>query len=508
LGVLESTLVGLSYAKARLAPTLPETTFEQWVTNRFGRRLYEIFFKTYTEKVWGTPCTAISAEWAAQRIKDLSLTEAVRNALLNGGRGRNGKVITTLIEQFHYPRLGPGQMWERCEKTLGEAGNPTLRGTKAKKLKWRHGRIECVVAEGDSGEMTEFDANHFISSMPLRELVQALDPAAPDEVLHAAGELRYRDFLTVVLIVDKADIFPDNWIYVHSPEITMGRIQNYKNWSPDMVPDPSKTSLGLEYFLNDCEDMWSWPDERLVGLGTRECIQLGFIDDPGQVVDATVVRQPKAYPVYAHSYREHVETIRAFLGTFENLQTTGRNGQHRYNNQDHSMLTGVYAARNVLGENYDIWSVNTEQEYHEEAREGARSTKVGTGGDRAVPTEIGAEDRDFKDLLVAAFAHVDAVAMGAATAVVLGLGLFLASAWLLVKGGDVVGPNLSLLGHYLLGYDMSWTGALIGTVEAAIIGFLIGYIGAKLRNALIRSYIHLLARAANARLQRTVLDKI
>jgi hypothetical protein len=270
--------------------------------------------------------------------------------------------------------------------------------------------------------------------------------------------------------------------------------------------------LGLEYFLNIHEDKWSWPDEKLVELGTRECVQLGFVDDPSQVIDATVVRQPKAYPVYAHSYEKQVETIRAFLSTFENLQAIGRNGQHRYNNQDHSMLTGIYAAQNALGCNHDIWAVNTEKEYHEEAREDAGRTKVWSGGDRMVPTGIGtitdAKDNDFKDRLVAAFAHVDPVAMGLAVAIVMGVGLFLASVWLILRGGEVVGPHLSLLGHYLRGYEVSWSGALVGTVEGAAVGFLVGYIGSRLRNGFVDAYVHVLARAANARQQRAVLDKI
>lgn len=244
----------------------------------------------------------------------------------------------------------------------------------------RRGRIECVHGRGPDGERVEFGGDHFISTVALRDLILALDPPPPDEVLRAAHGLRYRDFLSVVLIVDRPEVFPDNWIYIHSPEVKLGRIQNYKNWSPQMVPDPSKTALGLEYFLWDSDPEWAWPDARLIELGIRECAQLGLIR-PGEVRDGTVVRAEMAYPVYDHEYLERVGVLRDYLAHFENLQTVGRNGQHRYNNMDHSMLSGLYAARTVLGEALDVWSVNTEASHHEEAGRGAD----GLTGERLVP---------------------------------------------------------------------------------------------------------------------------
>lgn len=502
LGPIEALLIGLSYAKARMAPNMPETSFEHWVSNRFGKRLYEIFFKTYTEKVWGIPCGEISADWAAQRIKNLSLTEAVRNALMGKGRSKDGQIITTLIDEFKYPRLGPGMMWERCEEILRKQGNETLYGLRAQKIRHRNGRVESVVA-ANGREVQEFGGDHFISTMPLREMVQALDPIAPAEVLHAANSLRYRDYLTVVLIVKRDNIFPDNWIYIHSPEVKMGRIQNYKNWSPHMVPDATRSSLGLEYFLWDTDDLWSWPDERLIELGKQECAKLGLID-PSEVEDGTVVRMKKAYPVYDQEYPQHLDVIRRYLDTLENFQTVGRNGQHRYNNQDHSMLTGVFAARNIAGqEHQDVWSVNVDKEYHEEVR---------TATERLVPSRISEDpagpEAALEELIHIAFARLDASALGMAVGIVLGAVIFLASAVLILRGGDVVGPNLSLLGHFLIGYKVNWIGALIGAVEGSVVGFLFGYVGAWLRNALINGYAYLVKRRADVRIQRDILGQL
>ena len=382
LGPLEALRIGLSYAKAHVAPSRTEETFEQWVTNRFGRRLYQIFFQTYTEKVWGIPCTEISADWAAQRIKNLSLREALRHALLGSGQARDGRLITTLMDQFHYPRLGPGMMWERCEALLTAQGSKTLHGIRVERLRHRRGRIECVYGRTDTGEEVAYCGSHYISTMPLRQLIHALHPAPPDHVVRAANHLRYRDYLTVVLIVNRETVFPDNWLYIHTPEVKMGRVQNYKNWSPDMVPDPASTSLGLEYFLWDKDAEWSWSDDQLIRMGIRECSQIGLIE-PSEVVDGKVVRMRKAYPVYDRQYHDRIATIRGYLEGFSNLQTIGRNGLHRYNNQDHSMLTGEYAARNVVGGNYDVWSVNTEMAYHEDGR-----ISDAIAGDRLVPMRL------------------------------------------------------------------------------------------------------------------------
>ncbi|NUQ44766.1 MAG: NAD(P)/FAD-dependent oxidoreductase [Phycisphaerae bacterium] len=508
LGPIESMLVGLSYARAKVFPSRDEENFEQWVSNRFGHRLYSIFFKTYTEKVWGIPCTEISADWAAQRIKNLSLTEAVRNALFGSGKSRDGQVITTLIDSFHYPRFGPGQMWERCEKLVNESGNQCVRGVQADRIRHRNGRVEYVVGRSTNGEQIEFAGDHFISSMPIRELIHAFDPPPPDEVLRAADGLRYRDYLTVVLIVNREQMFPDNWIYIHSPEVMMGRIQNYKSWSPDMVPDPRKSSLGLEYFLWDKDDQWTWSDDRLIELGIQECERIKIIGR-SEVEDGTVVRMRKAYPIYDQHYQENLAVVRRWLDTIVNIQCVGRNGQHRYNNQDHSMLTAVFAARNIVGERHDVWSVNVEKEYHEEA-------KVATpaAGERLVPARIirpepAAPVPSPDELIEAAFARLDPIALGTAVGTLTGLGLFMATAILLLQHGPRVGENLSLLSHYLLGYKASsWSGAFIGLVEAGIGGFILGYVIAWLHNIGLGRYVSMIRRRAVREEEKEILEKV
>jgi protoporphyrinogen oxidase len=382
LGPVEALLVVLSYLKASVFPRGDDSSFEQWVSNRFGYRLYRIFFKTYTEKVWGIPCTELAADWAVQRIQNLSLGAALRNALLGASVDKNGQVVATLIDRFYYPRLGPGMMWERCADSLARCGVQTLCGVRVERIHHRNGRVECVFARRQTGELVRFDGTAFLSTMPLRELIHALDPPPPDDILLAARRLRYRDYLTTVLVVKRATVFPDNWLYIHSPEVRMGRIQNYKNWSPEMVPDSSRTSLGLEYFLSDQDPQWQWSRERLIELGIRECTQIGLIDAQ-EVEDGTVVRMPKAYPVYDRHYQSSVATLRLYLETFHNLQTIGRNGLHRYNNQEHSMLTGIFAARNILGKQYDVWSVNTAKEHHE-----AGFPEEPRADDRAVPRRM------------------------------------------------------------------------------------------------------------------------
>ncbi len=302
LGPVESLLVGLSYLRAQFIKNHDEKTFEDWVTNRFGHRLYRIFFKTYTEKVWGIPCNEISADWAAQRIKNLSLKAAVRNAILRAIEHEDETGITSLIEEFHYPRFGPGMMWEHCESLVSQARHRYVAGHESRADRVTDGgKIERVTARTLSGERVDYDGDHFISTMPLRELIQAFDPLPPDAVISAAQGLRYRDYLTVVLVVNRESLFPDNWIYIHSPDVKMGRIQNYKNWSPHMVPDASKTSVGLEYFLWDKDEEWTWPNDRLIQLGVQESARLGLID-PSEVEDGTVVRMEKAYPVYDQLY--------------------------------------------------------------------------------------------------------------------------------------------------------------------------------------------------------------
>ena len=358
LGISESFMIIWSYLQAKRQPLPVEDNLEQWVTNRFGERLYKTFFKTYTEKVWGIPCNQIQAEWAAQRIKGLSVKTAVLNALI----GKND--TKTLIKEFDYPRLGPGMMWERFTEKIEAAGGEVHMNTKVLGMEREGERITRVIAERD-GNLIQFEAENFISSMPLNKLVQKMNPVLPSHVVEAANGLKYRDFLIVSLIIDAPDLFPDNWIYIHSPEVKVGRIQNFKNWSVQMVPDASKTCLGMEYFSNIGDSLWSKTDEELIELAKQELKTLGLAKG-ATVEDGVVIRQPKAYPVYDRDYRQHLDVIQDYLQTFKNLQTTGRNGMHRYNNQDHSMLTALLAAKNLLGEKHDLWDVNTERSYHED----------------------------------------------------------------------------------------------------------------------------------------------
>jgi protoporphyrinogen oxidase len=362
LGLVESVCILASYCKARLSPARPEETFEDWVTNRFGARLFRTFFKTYTEKVWGIPCSEIRAEWAAQRIKGMSLITAVLNVVL-------GTKTTSLINEFHYPRLGPGQMWERFRSEIESEGGQVELNSPA--LAFRHNgrRIQSVtVRSGD--RCLQIRTKQLITSAPISEFVKRLDPPAPRDVLAAAKGLNYRDLVVVTLILNQPRLFPDNWIYIHSPNVRVGRIQNFKNWSAALVPDPGKTAIGMEYFCSRAEELWQSNDARLVELAGLELEQLDLAR-ACDVEDGCVIRQPKAYPVYDAEYRRHLDVIRLFLAGFENLQMIGRNGMHRYNNQDHSMLCGLYAARNLLGGNYDLWEVNTARSYYEEQRIGS-----------------------------------------------------------------------------------------------------------------------------------------
>ncbi len=481
LGPVEAARIGFSFLFAKAFPHREEVSFEHWVTNRFGSRLFQIFFKSYTEKVWGMRCDEISADWAAQRIKNLDLLNAVRNALFGSVTVGRGAVITTLIEEFHYPRHGPGQMWEDCKRELEKRGTKVAMQTEVVGLRHDGGRIQSVRIREADGSEEEIRAEQFLSSMPIRNLFRCLDPPPPPEVVEAAEKLRYRDFLTVALVIDQEDLFPDNWIYIHSEDVKVGRIQNFKNWSPEMVPDPKRTALGLEYFVQENDELWSMADEDLVELGRREIdrLNLASADD---VIDGTVVRMPKAYPVYDGVYQEALEVIRAWLESIENLQLIGRNGQHRYNNQDHSMVTAVYAARNVVGEQYDVWDVNVEDDYHEEQREAGSA--VAASGDRLVPGRV--ERPALEEALAQVFARFDPIALGTAVGLVSGAALFVATAFLLLKGGEDVGQNLSLLGNYFLGYRVSWGGAVLGFLEAGLGGFGFGYVLAKMINGLIQ----------------------
>ncbi len=366
LGPLEALRCMASYLRVAVRPPRDQSNLEGYVIANYGRRLYEHFFKTYNEKVWGIPASEISADWGAQRIKGMSLVSAVWEPIRSkmvGARDKS-RQVTSLIEQFQYPKLGPGMMWERCAERVRAQGNPVEMNTRVLRVERSSGAATRVVATGPGGE-SSYPASHVISSMPISELVVAMDPLAPPEVVDAAKSLRYRDFLTVALVVPLAASFPDNWIYIHSPDVSMGRIQNFGSWSPYMVKD-DRTCLGLEYWANEGDDLWNASDDDLIDLGKRELGVLGLAD-PADVAAGYVVRMPKAYPIYDDGYDTRVEVIRRWIeAEVRNVYPVGRNGMHRYNNQDHSMYTAMLTVENILGAKHDIWSVNVEAEYHEE----------------------------------------------------------------------------------------------------------------------------------------------
>jgi protoporphyrinogen oxidase len=379
LGLFTSIACVASYSWARLFPRRPEVSFEDWVSNRFGRRLFSIFFKTYTEKVWGIPTSQLSADWAAQRIKGLSLSKAILNAF-KGGQPSTGPTIKTLIDTFDYPRLGPGQMWEQAAADLKAQGGRLEMGRRVTRIIRDGDRVTAVeTAGGDGGHSVE-PGDQFIVSMPLRDTVLAFDPPLAEPVQAAARGLAYRDFIAVALVVEGENPFPDNWIYIHEPGVRLGRVQNFKNWSEAMIGRQGTTCLGLEYFCFEGDGLWTMADAELVELGKRELAQLGLCT-PDRVTEGSVVRVEKAYPIYGPGYQDNLDTIRAALGSLANFQVVGRNGMHKYNNQDHSMMTALLAVRNLTGEHFDLWKVNTDAEYHEEADPSAvdRSGRVMPG---------------------------------------------------------------------------------------------------------------------------------
>jgi protoporphyrinogen oxidase len=387
LGGIETVRCLASYSWALVRPVKNPRSFEDWVRNQFGWRLYSIFFKTYTEKVWGISTKELSADWAAQRIKSLDMWLVLRTALLPSRKPKHrGAVVTTLIDKFRYPRLGPGQMWERVAEISAEKGQPVLMGRTVERIEHAAGRVTAVGSRTAAGKTETHTGTDFVSSIPIRELVNRLDPPAPDAVRRAADSLSYRDFISIALMIDTPDVFPDNWIYIHDPSVRVGRIQNFKNWSPDMVPDQTKTCLGLEYFCFEGDGLWSSDDAALVELAGKELAQLG-ISPADKVFDGVVVRMPKAYPVYDDAYQSHVDVVRDYLDKhLPNLHLIGRNGMHKYNNQDHSMMTALLVARNIAtGSAFDPWKVNADAVYHEDIRVGERDRSG-----RQVPEKIAA----------------------------------------------------------------------------------------------------------------------
>ena len=379
LGLWEAMLCGFSYLWARIRPPKDQSNYEGWLVARFGWRLYRTFFKTYTEKVWGVPVSEMPADWAAQRVKNLDLGKAVLNALRPN---RNQKEITSLLEEFQYPKLGPGMMWERCRDLVTAGGGRLLMETAVTAIHVDDGAARSVTVRHRDGSTEELTASHVISSMPMHDLVAALDPA-PSDVRRAGEDLHYRDFLTVALVVPEADGFPDNWIYIHATDVKVGRIQNFGSWSPFMVKE-GRTCLGLEYFVFEGDELWSSSDEELIARGKRELAVLGLVR-PEAVEAGYVVRIPKAYPYYDFEYRGNVETICKYLdASAPNVHPIGRNGMHKYNNQDHSMYTAMLTVENILGAHHDIWAVNVEEEYHEAHADGAPTGNGGTGRDAPV----------------------------------------------------------------------------------------------------------------------------
>jgi len=464
LGLMESLLILISYCRARLSPSPEENSFEEWIINRFGERLYRTFFKTYTEKVWGIPCSEIRADWAAQRIKGLSLMVAVSNALFGGQQAKS------LIEQFNYPRFGPGMMWKRFMDRIVAENGEVLLNAEVSAIHHSNGIITAV--EYTNGETEDkLIPGHCISSLPISRLVELFRPQPAADILDAAHRLSYRAFIIVVLVIDIPELFPDQWLYVHSPNVKVGRIQNFKNWSISMVPDQSKTSIGMEYFCNENDETWNTPDIALVKNATLEMVELG-LGEAAQVIDSYVVRQSHAYPVYDSDYKKNLQIIRNYLENYSNLQTIGRSGMHRYNNMDHSMQTGTLAAKNCTGESHNLWAINEEKSYLEEDR-GAKETPV-------IPEKI----------LIGAFARMDKLAFATAVGTICGLLVLGATLWIISRGGDVLNSHLRLLAQYFIGYTVSVKGGFIAFGYSFFWGFLTGWLFAYLRNLFLAIYIY------------------
>jgi protoporphyrinogen oxidase len=381
LGLIRMGRIGMSYMKACAMPIKPEDTLEQFLINRFGRELYETFFRSYTEKVWGVPCNEISAEWGAQRIKGLNVWKALANAFSSVlGRSNRKGVETSLIEQFYYPKLGPGQMWETTACRVEELGGSVMKNKSVCHLQTEGNRVTGVVAKDrHTGEETVIKGDYFFSTMPIKQLIRSLDANVPDAVREISDGLVYRDFITVGLLLDEMKIreraYPsmkmptDNWIYIQEPDVQVGRLQIFNNWSPYMVADPSTVWVGLEYFCNEGDRLWSLSDEAMSQLAVEEMVKIGMIE-AGKVRGSTVIRIPKTYPAYFGSYPRFDE-MRSWVDQYPNLFLVGRNGMHKYNNQDHSMLTAMTAVDNIIEGRTDhdnIWEVNAERTYHEEKK--------------------------------------------------------------------------------------------------------------------------------------------
>jgi len=480
LGVIESFLVLLSYLKSHFRPYRQEETFEQWVSNRFGKRLYKTFFQTYTEKVWGIPCNAIRADWAAQRIKGLTLAAAVANAVFGNQKAKS------LISEFAYPLRGPGMMWLRFQQAVEAGGGQVRLNSEVISIRRNDGLLQSVRWIEDN-EIKEVAVRNVISSMPVTSLVAKLNPQPSDVVLAAASSLSYRAIILVGLIVDKKDLFPDQWIYIHSSAVRVGRIQNFKNWSAAMAPDSQRTNIGMEYFCNEGDDIWTMSDAQLIDMACQELAALG-LSEVDNFIDGFVVRQPKAYPVYDSEYSAHLKVIKEFLGTISNLQTIGRNGMFRYNNMDHSMATGIQAAQNIAGAHHNLWQINEEEAYLEEDKK-SRDEQV------------------FLEKVVGSkFARMDKFGFAIALGAVAGLLSFMATVWLIIQDGAVVGSTPQLLSQYFIGYTVSMKGAFIAFGYSFFWCFMFGWLFAYLRNFLLAIHLYRVRRKSELFSFRDFLD--
>lgn len=490
LGPFEGALIALSYLRWQLFPYREEETFEQWVTNRFGKRLFETFFKSYTEKVWGISCSELKAEWAAQRIKDLSLKTAVLNMFF-----KPQHVIKTLIEEFQYPSQGPGMLWTAVKDKVESNGGEVCLNTQVVRLHREEFKIIGVDIIKD-GQTYHINGDQFISSMPVSHLLQWLQPPPPPHILEAAKQLKHRDFLTVCLIIKRESLFPDNWIYIHDPNVKVGRIQNYKNWSQSMVPDQQTTSLGMEYFCNEGDDLWRLSDSELIQLAKKEAAQIGLADE-ADFLNGCVFRVEKTYPVYDSGYEQALTTIKSYMKQFENLQTIGRNGLHRYNNQDHAMLTGMLAVKNILfpTENNDVWEVNAENEYLEEIQSDPplnQEELVGT----------------VKGSLGYVFPKVDPTALGLSFGLFCSVFLVALTLTFTTLADEGLKSYLALLNQYFPGYSVTPAGSVIGAVYGLLTGFLLGWLFAFLRNTLTALYINTTWRSAQRNALSQFFDRI
>ena len=375
LGPIEAVMCVCSYIWARIRPPKDQDNYEGWLVARFGWRLYRHFFKTYTEKVWGVPVHQMPADWAAQRVKSLTLGKAIVNSLMPR---RKQTDITSLIEEFQYPKFGPGMMWERCTDLIRERGGRVELDHRVVGITHADGKAVSVRVVTSDGVAFDQPASHVISTMPMAQLVDVFEPPLPADVQSAGHDLHYRDFLTVALVIPEEQAFPDNWIYIHASEVKVGRIQNFGSWSPYLVKE-GRTCLGLEYFVFEGDELWNAPDETLIERGKKELIFLGLIKSLDDIEAGYVFRMPKAYPYYDQTYRANVAHISDYLATnISNVHLIGRNGMHKYNNQDHSMFTALLTVDNIYGATHDIWAVNVEEEYHEQ------SGREGTGRDAPI----------------------------------------------------------------------------------------------------------------------------